>query len=95
MTLVLNQDGSNATPAATDGPLVAAVLAIQRLVSAGAPAQATYQAICDHSMRLVGADSGALRFVDIADPSWTVAVAWCGAAGRGERWRQRSRSARG
>jgi GAF domain-containing protein len=38
----------------------------------------------------VNADSGALRFVDIADPSWTVAVAWCGAAGRGERWRQRS-----
>jgi hypothetical protein len=35
-------------------------------------------------MRLVGADSGALRLVDIADPAWTVAVAWCGAGGRGE-----------
>jgi hypothetical protein len=45
------------TPAAPDGPLVEAVLSVQRLVSAGAPAQNTYKAICDNAMSLVGAAS--------------------------------------
>jgi hypothetical protein len=61
------------------------VLAIQSLVSGGAPTQDTYQAIIDHAVRLLDGDSGALWLVDVEDPSWMVAVASCAGAGRGER----------
>ncbi len=63
---------------------------MQRLVSDGAPAAETYQAIIDHSVRLLHADSGALRLVDLADPSWTVAVAASNPRPGDERWRRRA-----
>ncbi len=63
---------------------------MQRLVSAGAPTGETYQAIVDQSVRLLEADSGALRLVDLEDPAWTVAVAAYGARLGDERWRRRA-----
>lgn len=79
---------ANAVP--TDARFVAAVLSIQSLVSAGAPPEETYQAIIDQSIRLLDADSGALRLVDHEDPAWSVAVATRNARGEPERWRQRA-----
>jgi diguanylate cyclase (GGDEF)-like protein len=73
-----------------DARFVEAVLRVQNLVSAGAPAEQAYQAVVDNAVRLLDGESGSLRFRDLEDPSWMVAAAWYGAAGRGERWRRRS-----
>lgn len=81
---------TQANAGTTDARFVEALLSVQRLVSAGAPAGETYQAIIDQSVRLLRADSGALRLVDLEDPSWTVAVAACGALPGDERWRRRA-----
>jgi hypothetical protein len=73
-----------------DAQFVDAVLSVQSLVSAGAPAQETYQAIIDEAVRLLDGDSGALRLVDHEDPPWSVAVAARNPRGQAERWRQRA-----
>lgn len=73
---------TQAKSAPTDAQFVDAVLSVQSLVSAGAPAQDTYQAIIDEAMSLLGGDSGALRLVDHEDPAWSVAVAARNHAGR-------------
>ena len=75
---------------ASDTALVEIVLGIQRLVSASAPPTVIYEAVLDGGLRLLSGDGGSLRFVDMDDPSWTEAVAWRGAAGKGERWRHRA-----
>jgi diguanylate cyclase (GGDEF)-like protein len=81
---------TRAKPGPADARFVAAVLSVQSLVSAGAPAEETYQAIIEESVRLIDGDSGALRLVDLKDPAWTVAVATRNARGEAERWRQRA-----
>jgi len=73
----------------SDAAFVDAVLGVQNLVSASAPPETIYQAVVDNAVRLLNADSSALRFVDRRDPSWTVAVAVSGSR-RSERWRQRA-----
>lgn len=75
---------------AADTVLVDVVLGIQRLVSCGATPAAVYDAVLDGALRLLHGDGGSLRFVDLEDPSWSEAVAWRGAAGKGERWRHRA-----
>ena len=75
---------------ASDAALVDAVVTVQRLVASGAPPSETYLAVIDAALRLLDADNGSLRFVDLEDPSWTVAVATRGSTGHGERWRHRS-----
>jgi diguanylate cyclase (GGDEF)-like protein len=78
--------------AATDSNarFVAMVARVQTLVSGQAPPDQTYQAVVDGAVELLGGDTGALRFVDLDDPAWMVAVASHATAGLGERWRQRS-----
>ena len=87
---VVNQDRSDQTANSTNAALVEALLGVQNLVSAGAPPKVTYEAILDGAVGLLNADSGALRFVDRADPSWTVAVAVHGEVISDERWRRRA-----
>ena len=69
---------------------MAAVSRVQGLVSGQVPPDQTYQAVVDGAVELLGGDSGALRFVDLDDPGWMVAVASRASAGLGERWRQRA-----
>jgi diguanylate cyclase (GGDEF)-like protein len=66
------------------------IFSVQSLVAGGAPLAAFYQAVLDGALRLLRAEIGSLRFVDLEDPSWMVAVAWSGSAGTGERWRHRA-----
>jgi diguanylate cyclase (GGDEF)-like protein len=73
-----------------DAALVDAILGVQRLISAQAPRDETHQAVLDGALALLGGDHGSLRFVDLEDPSWMVAVATRGAAGFGEHWRRRA-----
>ena len=77
------------TPA-SDAELVEAVREIQNLVSSQAPPADIYAAVVDNALSLLRGDSGSLRFLDLADPNWTEAVAWHGSAGAGERWRHRA-----
>jgi diguanylate cyclase (GGDEF)-like protein len=70
-------------------PLVTAVAHLQRLVSDGAAPDTVYEAVVGGALALVGADSGALRFLDPAEREWMVAVAQRGGAGE-ERWRRRA-----
>jgi diguanylate cyclase (GGDEF)-like protein len=70
--------------------LVATVAHVQGLVSGQAPPDQTYQAVVDGAVDLLGGDTGSLRFVDLDDPAWMVAVASHATAGLGERWRQRA-----
>jgi diguanylate cyclase (GGDEF)-like protein len=74
----------------SDQALVEAVLGVQSLVSRGAAATVIYQAVVDAALRLLGGDGGSLRFRDLDDPDWMVAVAWHTSAGQGERWRHRA-----
>ncbi len=74
----------------SDAALVEAVLGVQDLVSRRGPPGPIYQAVVDGAMRLLHGDSSSLRFLDLEDPNWTVAVAWHGSAGEGERWRHRA-----
>jgi diguanylate cyclase (GGDEF)-like protein len=55
--------------------LIEAVSRVQTLVSEQAPAEVIYRAVVEEAVRLVSATSGALRFVDLDDPGWMVAVA--------------------
>jgi len=86
----VKQSRSDPPTDGTNAALVEALLSVQNLVSAGAPPKVTYQAILDGAVGLLNADSGALRFVDRADPSWTVAVAVHGEGISDERWRRRA-----
>jgi len=87
---VVRQDRSDQTASSTNAALVEALLSVHNLVSAGAPPKVTYEAILDGAVGLLNADSGALRFVDRGDPSWTVAVAVHGDVISDERWRRRA-----
>jgi len=87
---LFNQDRSSAIGESDRAALVEALLRVQNVMSSGAPIQDTYQSIIDTAVHLLDADSGALRFVDRGDPSWTVAVAVHGNARSDERWRQRA-----
>ncbi|MGO9752928.1 MAG: putative bifunctional diguanylate cyclase/phosphodiesterase [Solirubrobacteraceae bacterium] len=80
----------NAVAPASDGTFVEVVLGVQSLVSRCAPPAMIYQAVVDGALRLLSCDGGSLRFVDLEDPTWSVAVAWHGSAGQGERWRHRA-----
>ncbi len=66
------------------------IFSVQSLVARRAPLAAIYQAVVDGALRLLRAEIGSLRFVDLEDPAWMVAVAWSGSAGTGERWRHRA-----
>jgi diguanylate cyclase (GGDEF)-like protein len=70
--------------------LVEAVLHVQALVARRAEAEHVYQAVVDGALRLLGAEIGSLRFVDLEDAAWMVAVASTGCGRVAERWRQRS-----
>jgi hypothetical protein len=83
-------DGVSGVAPVSDRALVAAVSGIQNLVSQCAPPTAIYQAVVDGALGLLGGDGGSLRFRDVGDPNWMVAVAWHGSAGDGERWRHRA-----
>ena len=65
-------------------------MGVQRLVSSRAVPSVIYQAVVDGALRLLRGDGGSLRFLDLDDPTWMVAVAWHGSAGQGERWRHRA-----
>jgi diguanylate cyclase (GGDEF)-like protein len=80
---------------ASDRTFVETVLDVQSLVSQCAPLGMIYQAVVDGALRLLDGDGGSLRFVDLDDPSWSVAVAWHRSAGQGERWRHRAPVAEG
>lgn len=73
-----------------EAPLVQAVSRIQTLVSEQAPPEVTYRAVVDGAKGLLGTDTAALRFVDLDDPAWMVAVAWTPASAGGETWRRRA-----
>jgi diguanylate cyclase (GGDEF)-like protein len=74
----------------SDQALVEAVLAVQSLVSRCAAPTVIYQAVVDGALGLLQGDGGSLRFIDLEDPEWMVAVAWHTSAGQGERWRHRA-----
>jgi diguanylate cyclase (GGDEF)-like protein len=74
----------------SDAALVEVVRGIQSLVASGAPPTVIYEAVLDGALALLDGDGGSLRFVDLEDPSWSEAVASRGAAGNGERWRNRA-----
>ena len=74
----------------SDQAFIEAVLGVQSLVSRCAPQTVIYQAVVDGALGLLDCDGGSLRFVDLEDPDWMVAVAWHGSAGQGERWRHRA-----
>jgi diguanylate cyclase (GGDEF)-like protein len=65
-------------------------MGVQSLVSSCAPLAIIYQAVVDGALLLLHGDGGALRFLDLEDPTWMVAVAWHSSAGQGERWRHRA-----
>ncbi|MGO9956756.1 MAG: putative bifunctional diguanylate cyclase/phosphodiesterase [Solirubrobacteraceae bacterium] len=74
----------------SDRALVDAVLGVQSLVSRCATPTVIYQAVVDGALGLLQGDGGSLRFIDLEDPKWMVAVAWHTSAGQGERWRHRA-----
>ena len=74
----------------SDAALVKAIIGFQDLVSRRAAPAVIYQAVVDGALRLLNGDSSSLRFLDLEDPNWTVAVAWHGSSGEGERWRHRA-----
>src|SRR5579875_237113 len=78
-----------------DTAMTEAVGRVQALVAAAAEPELIYQTLVDEAVELLGADSGALRLVDAADPDWMIAVAARSATGLGERWRQRAPTAEG
>jgi diguanylate cyclase (GGDEF)-like protein len=82
--------GEDGAPADWAADLLQVVSRVQRLVSEQAPPEAVYQATVDGIIGLLHADSGAVRFVDPADPAWMVAVASRAVNGLGEQWRARS-----
>ena len=87
------RESSGGRPAAApewEAPLVRAVSRVQTLVSEQAPPEVTYRAVVDGAVSLVGGESGALRFVDLDDPAWMVAVAWGPAETHGDSWRRRA-----
>jgi hypothetical protein len=88
--LVITKNRSEEIGESSSGALVEALLNVQNVVSGGAPPNVTYQAILDGAVGLLRANSGALRLVDRADPSWTVAVTVHGPARSDERWRRRA-----
>ncbi len=90
MTLREEPDGASGPASVSDRTLVAAVSHIQNLVSRCASPTDIYQAVVDGALRLLDGDGGSLRFRDVGDPDWMVAVAWHGSAGNGERWRHRA-----
>lgn len=81
--------GESAAPDG-DAQLATLVSWVESMVSTDVPSATVYQAVVDGALRLLGGDSGSLRFVDAEDPTWMVAVAWRGAAGQEERWRHRA-----
>ena len=83
-------DAADGSASLSDQALVEAVLGVQSLVSRGAARTAIYQAVVDGALTLLGGDGGSLRFRDLDDPEWMVAVAWHTSAGNGERWRHRA-----
>ncbi len=88
-------DAMNSAAPGSDGAFVEAVLGVQSLVSRRAPPARIYQAVVDGALRVLHGDAGSLRFVDLQDPTWMVAVAWHGSAGSGERWRHRAPTTEG
>jgi diguanylate cyclase (GGDEF)-like protein len=79
-----------AVPIKFDPNLAQAIAAIDELVSSHAPAVEIYDAVLAGAMLILDGDSGSLRFREMDNPDWTVAVAWHGSAGKGERWRHRA-----
>jgi diguanylate cyclase (GGDEF)-like protein len=79
-----------AIPVRSDPVLAEAINVIQELVSRHAPAVEIYDAVLAGGLSLMDGDSGSLRFTEMDNPDWTVAVAWHGSAGKGERWRHRA-----
>jgi diguanylate cyclase (GGDEF)-like protein len=69
---------------------VDAVSRVHALVSDHTAPALIYQAVLDGALRLMGGESGALRFVDQADPGWMVAVAFHSAVDAGDRARRRA-----
>src|SRR6185312_14998266 len=67
-----------------------AVSRVHALVSEQAPPALIYQAALDGALRLLGGESGVLRFVDQHDPGWMVAVAFHSAVGSSDRARRRA-----
>jgi diguanylate cyclase (GGDEF)-like protein len=74
----------------SDPALAEAISGIEELVSRHAPAAEIYDAVLAGGLHLMHGDSGSLRFREMDNPDWTVAVAWHGSAGKGERWRHRA-----
>ena len=66
------------------------IFLVQSLVARRAPLAAIYQAVVDGALRLLRAEIGSLRFVDLEDPAWMVAAAWSGSE---PRWPSAARSA--
>ena len=79
-----------AVPIKSDPVLAEAIRGIEELVARHAPAVEIYDAVLAGGLRLMEGDSGSLRFREMDNPDWTVAVAWHGSAGKGERWRHRA-----
>jgi len=69
---------------------VDAVSRVHALVSEQAAPKFIYQAVLDGALRLLGGESGVLRFVDQADPDWMVAVAFHSAVGGSDPARRRA-----
>jgi diguanylate cyclase (GGDEF)-like protein len=69
---------------------ISAVSRVHALVSEQAAPKLIYQAVLDGALRLMGGESGVLRFADQADPGWMVAVAYHSAVGATERARRRA-----
>jgi diguanylate cyclase (GGDEF)-like protein len=90
MAVLTQPDAGTGMGPISDRALVEAVLGVQSLVSRGAAATVIYQEVVDAALRLLRGDGGSLRFRDLDDPDWMVAVAWHTSAGEGERWRHRA-----
>jgi diguanylate cyclase (GGDEF)-like protein len=74
----MSQVQSGQPPAAAvhlQAQFIDAVSRVHALVSEQAAPKLIYHAVVDGALRLLGGDSGVLRFVDEADPGWMVAVA--------------------
>jgi diguanylate cyclase (GGDEF)-like protein len=81
------------TPAAgvhLQAQFIDAVSRVHALVSEQAAPKLIYHAVVNGAVRLLGGDSGVLRFVDQADPDWTVAVAFHSAVGGSDPARRRA-----
>ena len=74
----------------TPGDLVDELLRVQQLIAQRADPSHIYQAVVEGALRLLHGNSGALRFLDLEDASWMVAVAGVGTVESGERWRRRA-----